>query len=151
MLSSSLSSLLTLLLPLGLGLVFLLVIVLAVTFSTNPSGPPEVRLAFLQQPGNILSGNQFTAPVSVKVIDANGNIITSSTITITLSTNPNHELGTLSGGATTVAAVNGIATFTGVTESSTADLPAVFGLQASSPSSSNEAVSDTFTISPGSV
>ena len=67
------------------------------------------KLVFSTQPTSAVAG--ASVPVTVQVQDANGNVVTgaSSAITLTLFTNPGS--GALSG-TTTVAAVNGIASFT---------------------------------------
>ena len=68
------------------------------------------KLVFTVEPSNTLAGASITPPVQVSVEDANGNVVTSDTsnVTIALSTNPGS--GTL-GGTVTVAAANGLATF----------------------------------------
>jgi RHS repeat-associated protein len=63
------------------------------------------KLAFTTQPVNGTVGNSL-ANVVVQVQDANGNLVTSSTASITMTSTP-----TGVGGTTTVPAVNGVATF----------------------------------------
>ncbi|MGD0090295.1 MAG: putative Ig domain-containing protein, partial [Planctomycetota bacterium] len=79
----------------------------------TPGAP--AKLAFGQQPGstgNILAGAGITPAVTVLIQDANGNTVTSnSNVTVAIGTNPGG--GTL-GGTTTVAAVSGVATFSGL-------------------------------------
>ncbi|WP_324987892.1 S8 family serine peptidase [Hyalangium sp.] len=67
------------------------------------------QLAFSTQPGNTLAGAPIT-PVRVSLQDAFGNQLSSSTQNVTLALAANPAGGTLSG-TTTVAAVNGVATF----------------------------------------
>ncbi|MGE5745130.1 MAG: beta strand repeat-containing protein, partial [Gemmatimonadota bacterium] len=68
------------------------------------------KLAFFVQPANTSAGAVISPAIQIEVQDAGGNRVTSATnsITIALGTNPN--AGTLSG-TKTVAAVNGLATF----------------------------------------
>ena len=73
---------------------------------------PAAKLAFVQPPSNAQAGDTIGPPVTVDVEDANGNVIASdgSSVTVTLNT------GTFSDGNTseTAAAVNGVATFSGL-------------------------------------
>jgi hypothetical protein len=67
------------------------------------------KLAFGQQPTNVVAGNGTINPaVTVYVEDANGNVLLTdnSNVTLSVASGP----GTL-GGTTTVAAVDGVATF----------------------------------------
>jgi len=66
------------------------------------------KVAFTQQPTNVQPGNAISPAVTVSVEDAFGNVIASngSSITISLASGPGVLSGTL-----TVAAVNGVATF----------------------------------------
>ena len=80
--------------------------------ATGNAGPAEV-LAFVVQPGTIASGG-VSSTVEVEVRDRNGNRVTTSTQAITLTLAANPGSGTL-GGTLTVSAVNGRATFTGLT------------------------------------
>jgi hypothetical protein len=68
------------------------------------------HLLFGQQPSNAVAGQALSPAVTVRVLDLFGNLVTSNTsnVTVALSTNPGAS--TLSG-TTTIAAVNGIATF----------------------------------------
>ena len=72
--------------------------------------PAPAKVVFTIQPSNTLAGNTMTPAVQVTVEDANGNVVTTdnSNVTLTIGTNPSG--GTLSG-TLTVAAVNGVATF----------------------------------------
>src|SRR5207247_74008 len=64
----------------------------------------------LQQPENLLAGHQFSQAVKVRADDAHGNKVASFTgnVTVALANNPG---GATLSGTTTVAAVDGIATF----------------------------------------
>ena len=83
-----------------------------VNSATNVTGP-ATQLAFSQQPGNTITGNGITPAITVTVKDASGNTVTTSTAAITLGIMSNPGGGTLSG-TTTVNAVNGVATFSGL-------------------------------------
>jgi hypothetical protein len=78
--------------------------------TTGGSAKPT-QLAFLRQPTNTTSGTA-TSTITVAIEDANDNIINTddTNVTISVATGPSSTLG----GVTTVAAVNGVATFTGV-------------------------------------
>ena len=82
----------------------------ATSNSFNITPGAATQLVFLQQPGNTTAGASISPAVTALVQDANGNTVTtdSSSVTLSLGTNPGG--GTLSG-TTTVAAVNGVATF----------------------------------------
>ncbi len=85
-------------------------------FAVDPG--PASHLAFGQQPSSGIYGDAMTPSVDVRVLDASGNL-TSSTVTVTLSITS----GTGTTGATilatgSAAAVAGIATFTGMSVSS---------------------------------
>ncbi|HET9189132.1 MAG TPA: hypothetical protein VFN69_00995 [Rudaea sp.] len=68
------------------------------------------KLVFGQQPTNTAAGASITPAVTVQVQDANGNVVTGSTASITLAIGTNPGSSTLGGTATTNA-VNGVATF----------------------------------------
>jgi hypothetical protein len=68
------------------------------------------QLAFSTQPGNTVAGAPITPAVRVSIRDSFGNLLSSSTQNVTLALAANPAGGTLSG-TTTVAAVNGVATF----------------------------------------
>lgn len=71
---------------------------------------PGTQLAFSQQPTNTEDGNPITPAVTVNVEDAGGNLVTTSTATVTMAIGTNPSGGTLSG-TTSVAAAGGVATF----------------------------------------
>ncbi|WP_224369201.1 beta strand repeat-containing protein [Hyalangium versicolor] len=76
-------------------------------FNITPAAPAS--LAFVTQPPNGSAGSPLSPAVQVKLLDAFGNA-TSSTADVTAALGTNPTGGVLSG-TTTVAAVNGIATF----------------------------------------
>jgi len=71
------------------------------------------RLAFIVQPSNAVAGVGIAPAIQVAVQDGSGNTVTSSSAAITLALGANPGGGTLSGVAT-VNAINGVATFTGL-------------------------------------
>src|SRR5256885_943856 len=68
------------------------------------------KLVFTVQPSNTAAGAAITPAVQVAVQDAQGNPVTTATTSITVAIGTNPASGILSG-TTTVAAVNGVATF----------------------------------------
>ncbi|HEX8450571.1 MAG TPA: hypothetical protein VF647_00675, partial [Longimicrobium sp.] len=70
----------------------------------------SAKLGFVQQPSNTVAGASITPAVTVAIQDANGNTVTTATDNVTIAIGNNPASGTLSGTAT-VAAVNGVATF----------------------------------------
>src|SRR6185437_11634354 len=82
----------------------------ATSSTFNVTGGVGNKLAFSVQPSNTTSGAVITPAVKVEVRDANGNVVTSSSASVTLAIGTNPSSGTLSG-TKTVAAVNGVATF----------------------------------------
>src|SRR5216117_1072018 len=75
---------------------------------TAPPAPTE--LAFIQQPGNVMAGHQISPAVKLRAEDAHGNKVARFTGNVTVALGNNPGGATLSG-TTTVAAVDGIATF----------------------------------------
>ena len=94
------------------------------------------QLVFAVPPANSAAGTPLSPAVAVAVEDASGNIQASATNAVTLAIGSNPGAGTLSG-ATTVSAVNGVATFSNLTinnvgsgytlTASTAGLPTTTG------------------------
>src|SRR5437588_2326036 len=77
----------------------------------QPSGVgPAAKVVFIAQPSGAAAGAAITPGVRVAVQDAQGNTVTTATTSITLAIGTNPASGTLAG-TTTVAAVNGVATF----------------------------------------
>src|SRR5437773_1100408 len=68
------------------------------------------KLVFTVQPSSAAAGAANSPAMQVAVQDAQGNPVTTATTSITLAIGTNPASGTLSG-TTTVAAVNGVATF----------------------------------------
>jgi hypothetical protein len=80
----------------------------------HPTGVgAAAKLVFTVQPSNAVVGSAITPAVKVAVQDAQGNTVTTATTSITLAIGTNHASGVLAG-ATTVAAVNGVATLANV-------------------------------------
>ncbi|HYW09880.1 MAG TPA: cadherin-like domain-containing protein, partial [Longimicrobium sp.] len=77
-----------------------------VTVTTGPAA----ALAFTVQPSNVLATAPITPAVQVTIRDAFGNVVTTATDNVTIAIGTNPSSGTLSG-TVTVAAVNGVATF----------------------------------------
>ncbi|MBJ6763828.1 S8 family serine peptidase [Myxococcaceae bacterium JPH2] len=77
-------------------------------FDIAPGAPHHV--AIVQQPSTVAAGSAIAPAVSVQVLDAAGNLVTQGGTTVTVVLGNNPSSGTLSG-ATSVAAVNGVATF----------------------------------------
>ena len=73
------------------------------------AGPPA-QVSFTVQPTDVAAGSAITPAVQVAIQDANTITVDTSTASVTVAINDNPGGGTLSG-TTTVAAVNGIATF----------------------------------------
>src|SRR5438552_6865262 len=85
--------------------------------SGSTSGPVQptgvgaaAELVFTAQPSNAGAGAANSPATQVAVQDAQGNTVTTATISITLAIGTNPASGTLAG-TKTVAAVNGVATF----------------------------------------
>src|SRR5207245_5943050 len=72
------------------------------------------QLAFTVQPSNTVAGAAISPAVQVSALDAAGNPVPGFTgsVTVALGTNPG---GATLGGTTTVAAVNGVASFSPLT------------------------------------
>ena len=101
-----------------------------------------VRVKITTQPSSITAGSSFAPSVQVAVQDASGSTVTTSTASITLgvATGPT---GTALTGTLTHAAVNGVATFTGVS----ATLAGSTRIVASSPGLTAD-TSAAFAVSP---
>lgn len=78
------------------------------TVIVDPAG--AATLAFIVQPSNTVAGSPIAPAVQVEILDQYGNRVTSATNDVTLSIGTNPGGGTLSG-TTTLAAVNGVSTF----------------------------------------
>jgi plastocyanin len=76
--------------------------------------PIPTKVGFTAQPGNTAVGAAITPAVTVRVQDASGNPVTSSTAPITIAIGNNSGGATL-GGTTTQTAASGVATFSDLT------------------------------------
>src|SRR5256885_1487651 len=102
------------------------------------------QLAFTVQPSNTVAGAAISPVVQVTAFDAAGNAVPSFTgsVTVALGSNPG---GSTLGGTTTVAAVNGVASFSPLTLDKTGTS---YALTATA-TGLNPATSSGFTITPG--
>jgi alpha-tubulin suppressor-like RCC1 family protein len=107
-----------------------------------PTAPTQ--LVFTAQPATSTAGQALSPAVEVEVRDAGGNLVTSARNAVTLAIADNPASGTLAG-TKTVAAVNGIASFSGLWIDKAG---AGYTLTASAASLSS-ATSGGFTINPG--
>jgi hypothetical protein len=98
---------------------------------------PPAKLAFVQQPSNVLAGVAITPAVQVMVEDANGNAVTTATNPVTLAL----ATGTGLGGTLTVTPQNGIAAFSALTISAVGS----YTLSATSPGLTS-VTSSSFTV-----
>jgi hypothetical protein len=103
------------------------------------------QLVFYQQPSTVVSQVVMSPPVTVRIQDAGGNLVTADTRNVTLALLNNPAGGTLSG-TTTVAAAGGVATFSNLTVDK-AD--STYTLRASSTPALVAATSSPFIVLPG--
>ncbi|MGQ0506637.1 MAG: PKD domain-containing protein, partial [Myxococcaceae bacterium] len=82
----------------------------ATSAAFNISSGGAARLSFSVQPGDTVAGASLAPALQVRVEDTNGNLVTSSSVGITLTLGNNPSGGTLAG-TLTVSAVNGVASF----------------------------------------
>src|SRR6266545_4128308 len=115
----------------------------ALTVSAAPA-PVPTQVAFTVQPSNATAGSAISPAVEVEVRDASGSRVTTARNTVTLAIGTNAGSGTLSGTAT-VNAVNGIATFSGLS----IDKAGTGYTLAASSTSLTGATSGGFDIAPG--
>jgi 6-phosphogluconolactonase (cycloisomerase 2 family) len=76
--------------------------------------PPAAKVAFLVQPGSRgweLIKTTLNPAVQVSILDEQGNVVTNSTMDVTVAIAGGASDGAILSGTSTVAAVNGIATF----------------------------------------
>ena len=85
----------------------------SVPFTANAQAGAAAKLAFSQAPVTTSAGATITPAVKVAVQDGAGNTVVSATDAVTLAIGANPGGGTLSG-TVTVNAVNGVATFPGL-------------------------------------
>jgi hypothetical protein len=81
------------------------------TFNVTPGAAATMR--FGVQPSDVVAGAAISPAITVELLDAQGNIATGAAPQVSLSLGNNPGGATLSG-TTTVAAVAGVATFTGL-------------------------------------
>jgi hypothetical protein len=86
------------------------------TFSLTDSGGVATKLAFLNGPATTVYGNTINGGsyVTVEVLDQNNNVVTGSTVSITIALD-NDPTGAVLDGTLTVNAASGIATFSTLT------------------------------------
>ncbi|MBP2648347.1 MAG: Peptidase families and domain protein [Gemmatimonadetes bacterium] len=107
------------------------------------AGPAD-RVAFLVQPSTTAAGAGISPAVQVEVRDALGNRVTASSASVTVALGSNPGSATL-GGTLDVSAVNGVATFSGLTIDRAAN---GYSLVATSAGLS-AATSAAFNVNPG--
>ena len=73
-----------------------------------------MSLVFVVQPANAIAGEALNPAVQVEVRDSSGNVVSGSRVAVTLAFGVNPHGATLHG-STTVNAVSGVATFSGIT------------------------------------
>ena len=86
----------------------------ATSSTFNITAGTASKLVFGQQPTNTTAGSSITPAVTVQVQDASGNVVTTDASTVSLNLSGGAAGATL-GGTTSVAAVNGVATFSNLT------------------------------------
>src|SRR5206468_9024246 len=102
------------------------------------------QLAFTVQPSNTVAGAAISPAVQVTALDPAGNPVPSFTgsVTVALGTNPG---GSTLSGTTTVAAVNGVASFSPLPPRRSAERYAL----TTTATGLNTATSSSFSITPG--
>jgi alpha-tubulin suppressor-like RCC1 family protein len=98
----------------NLAILCLAVLLLPVTSCGDSTGPAApARLVFSVQPGAATAGAAFAASPQVTAQDASGNVVSSSTLSITIAL-ASGTTGANLRGTRTVSAVNGVAVFNGL-------------------------------------
>jgi hypothetical protein len=110
-------------------------------FNITPAAASQV--VFTTQPTNTPAGAHITPPVQVSVEDGFGNVVTGNTSNVTVAIGTNPAGGTLSG-TLTVAAVNGVASFSDLS----IDQPGTGYTLTASDGALAGATSNTFNITP---
>jgi hypothetical protein len=114
-------------------------------FGTSPGTGSSTKLGFTVQPTTVAAGASIIPAVSVAVQNASGATITTATNSVTMSlTSGTGTNGAVLGGTRTVNAVNGIATFPGLT----VDRSGVGFTLTASGSNLTSASSSTFSVNP---
>lgn len=98
-------------------------------------------LVYSQEPSNAVVGTKMKPPISLDIDDENGQTVANDNSTVTLSVQSGPQGGTL-GGTTSVAAVDGVATFSDLTLS----VPGTYVLTASDTTDGLTVNSDSFTV-----
>jgi len=111
-------------------------------FTVSPR--PATKLAFVQQPTNVVAGANVTPAVTVELQDETGTRVTTSGVSITLALGNNPGSSTL-GGTLTQTTTNGVATFPNLTLNK---VGTGYTLTASS-SGLTGATSAAFNVTPG--
>jgi uncharacterized Zn ribbon protein len=114
------------------------------TVAFTSVGTPTTRLVFGQQPSNAQAGAAISPAVTVRAVDNGGATVTTFTGNVVVAIGTNPAGGTLSG-ATTVAAVAGVATF-GNLSINRSGTGYTLAASASGPTG---ATSNAFAITPG--
>ena len=114
------------------------------TFNVTPAAADH--LLFSQQPTDAIAGVAFNPAVKVQVLDVFNNLVTTDSSNVTLGFGTNAGSGSLLG-TTTVAAVNGVATFN-VSVDKVGSNYTLSATDLTLPQASNSTLSSTFTISP---
>ncbi len=115
-----------------------------ITITFTPTSVPATKLAFGTQPSTSSAGTVIAPPITVLVQDENGDTVAGDTSAVTLAIGTNPASGSLSGTAT-VDAVDGVATFSGL---SVDKIGAGYTLAASS-GALTSATSNAFDITAG--
>ena len=110
----------------------------------------------ISAPASIVANGSASSSVTVSFVDAGGNVVANDTGSITLQSNNTYALGVMNGtvasGAATLAAVNGVATFTvegGSVPGSAATLTATSGtLTATTTVSTTTQTATALTVTP---
>ena len=88
--------------------------ILACSDDSSSLAKTPTRVVFLTMPANATVGNSIPGGVEIGVVDNTGTVNTDATSSVVIAIGNNPGGATL-GGATTVTAVNGIASFTNLT------------------------------------
>jgi len=112
------------------------------TFNITPGA--AAKLAYNQQPSSAVAGAAISPAVTVRVLDALDNLVTTATNAVTMAIDTNPGGGMLSG-TLTRNAVSGTATFSGLSINKTGT---GYKLRATA-TGLTQAISNTFNITPG--
>ena len=118
------------------------------TFTVNPAA--EKKLVITTQPSSLIAAGG-TVSMSVTVEDTYGNTITTGTIGSTDSIHVALSSGNFASGTTTVAASNGVASFSGLQITSTAGSPYTITATDSTTGSVTQATTSSITVNPAAI